>query len=170
VQKPRWRLPEHFRFGDLETGAPGRTAAPGVSFLCRSGFIDGIPAGESGRNCGGKPGLGIWEYGLLILKEQLQCGAQINMNETKPQWEPSGLERFGQLEDKIFRMVEEFKAVRKEIETLRAENEQLKEQIGSLRNNESSVQDNLAQFQKEREELRERVEKALALLATLEAR
>jgi len=92
------------------------------------------------------------------------------MNETKPQWEPTGLERFGHLEDKIFRMVEEFKAVRKDNETLRSENAQLKEQIGALREHESTAQDDLVQFQKEREELRERVEKALSLLATLEAR
>ncbi len=91
------------------------------------------------------------------------------MNETKPQWEPTGLERFGHLEDKIFQMVEEFKAVRKDNETLRSENAQLKEQIGALREHESMAQDDLVQFQKEREELRERVEKALSLLAALEA-
>jgi FtsZ-binding cell division protein ZapB len=92
------------------------------------------------------------------------------MNESKPHWEPTGLERFGQLEDKIFRMVEEYKAIRRENEILQSENQQLKEQIGSLRKNESAVQTNLEQFHKEREELRERVEKALALLASLEAR
>jgi chromosome segregation ATPase len=92
------------------------------------------------------------------------------MNDSKPHWEPTGLERFGQLEDKIFRMVEEYKAMRKDYEILQAENQQLKEQIGFLRNNESTVQGNLQQYHKEREELRERVEKALALLATLEAR
>ncbi len=92
------------------------------------------------------------------------------MNDIKSQQESSGLERFGHLEDKIFRMVEEFKAVRKDNETLRTENLQLKEQIGALRKDESAAQDNLVQFQKEREELRERVEKALALLASLEAR
>jgi len=91
------------------------------------------------------------------------------MNETKPQWEPTGLERFGHLEDKLFRMVEEFKAVRKDNETLRAENAQLKEQIGAMRDHDSAARDDLAHFQKEREELRERVEKALSLLATLEA-
>jgi FtsZ-binding cell division protein ZapB len=92
------------------------------------------------------------------------------MTETKPQYEPSGLERFGHLEDKIFRLVEEFKLVRKENDTLRAENQKLKEEIGTLQGNESAARDNLAQFQKEREELRARVEKALTLLASLEAR
>jgi cell division septum initiation protein DivIVA len=91
------------------------------------------------------------------------------MNESKSQWESSGLERFSHLEDKIFRIVEEFKAVRRDNEALRAENAQLKEQIRSLNENESTVQDNLAQFQREREELRMRVEKALDLLSTLEA-
>jgi len=91
------------------------------------------------------------------------------MNDTKPQWEPSGLERFGHLEDKIFRMVEEFKAVRKDNENLRAEVAKLKAQIGAINEQESTARDNLVQFQKEREELRERVEKALNLLASLEA-
>jgi chromosome segregation ATPase len=91
------------------------------------------------------------------------------MNDTKLQWEPSGLERFGHLEDKIFRMVEEFKAVRKDNENLRAEVAKLKAQIGAINEQESTARDNLVQFQKEREELRERVEKALNLLASLEA-
>jgi septation ring formation regulator EzrA len=97
------------------------------------------------------------------------CRNKIDMSETKGQLELAGLERFGQLEDKLFRMVEEFRVVRKDNESLRAENAQLKEQLGALRNNESAAQDNLTKYQKEREELRERVEKALNLLSTLEA-
>jgi septation ring formation regulator EzrA len=92
------------------------------------------------------------------------------MSDSKPKWEPSGLERFSHLEDKIFRTVEEFKAVSKDNETLKAENARLKEQMEELRKNESEARDNLVQFQKEREELRDRVEKTLTLLATLEAR
>jgi cell division septum initiation protein DivIVA len=92
------------------------------------------------------------------------------MNETKAQYESTGLERFAHLEDKIFRMVEEFKALRKENESLQTENSQLKAQIGGLRDHESSARENLIQLQKEREELKQRVEKALSLLATLEAR
>jgi uncharacterized coiled-coil DUF342 family protein len=92
------------------------------------------------------------------------------MSENKLQWEPSGLERFGHLEDKIFRIVEEFKAVRKDNDNLKAENAKLREQINAMNENESSAQDNLVQFQKERDELRDRVEKALTLLATLEVR
>jgi len=92
------------------------------------------------------------------------------MSESKTKWEPSGLERFSHLEDKIFRTVEEFKAVSKDNEMLKAENARLKEQMEELRKNESEARDNLVQFQKEREELRDRVEKTLTLLATLEAR
>lgn len=92
------------------------------------------------------------------------------MSDSKPKWEPSGLERFSHLEDKIFRTVEEFKAVSKDNETLKAENARLKEQMEELRKNETEARDNLVQFQKEREELRDRVEKTLTLLATLEAR
>ena len=92
------------------------------------------------------------------------------MNDTTLKQEPSGLERFSHLEDKIFRLVEEFKTVRRENETLRAENQKLKEEIGDLQGKENRDHDDLAQFRKEREELKERVEKALALIASLEAR
>ena len=146
------------------------------------------------------------------------------MSNTKLQWAPVGLERFGHLEDKIFRIVEEIKTIRKEnqslsdenstlkgtigeIETLRAENGRLQEQIrnqtrdnealrgennslkekvneieplqneiGSLktqvetmRQSETETLDMLAQFEKEREEMRDRVEKTLSLLSSLDA-
>jgi FtsZ-binding cell division protein ZapB len=90
------------------------------------------------------------------------------MTDTKVQWEPTGLERFGHLEDKIFRLVDAFKAVRKENDSLRADNLKLKNEIEAIRAQEASVNENLSHLQKEREELRERVEKALNLLATLE--
>lgn len=90
------------------------------------------------------------------------------MNETKAQSELTGLERFAQVEDKIFRLVEEFKAVRKDNDILRAENMQLKEQLGALQNTESTVKDSLSKYQQEREELRERVEKALSLLSAVD--
>ena len=90
------------------------------------------------------------------------------MTETKAQLELTGLERFGHLEDKIFRVVEAFKTIRKENETLRQENSKLRADVETLREKDSAHNDNLAHLQKEREELRERVEKALSLLATLE--
>jgi FtsZ-binding cell division protein ZapB len=90
------------------------------------------------------------------------------MTDKKLQWEPTGLERFGHLEDKLFRVVEAFKAVRKENESFRAENQKLKAEIESLRAQESGSSENLARLQEERENLKDRVEKALGLLATLE--
>jgi chromosome segregation ATPase len=90
------------------------------------------------------------------------------MNETKLQWEPTGLERFSHLEDKLFRIVEGYKAIRKENEMIRGENEKLKGELDTFRLNETALNKNIAGLQKEREELRERVEKALTLLATLE--
>jgi FtsZ-binding cell division protein ZapB len=90
------------------------------------------------------------------------------MIDAKVQWEPTGLERFGHLEDKLYRLVEGFKAVRKENETLRADNEKLKSELEAVRQSESSQIQRLENLQKEREELRERVEKALGLLATLD--
>jgi FtsZ-binding cell division protein ZapB len=92
------------------------------------------------------------------------------MTETKPQWEPTGLERFGHLEDKLHRVVEAFKAIRKENDTLKAENQKLRGELQGVQEKESAFNDNLAHLQKEREELRERVEKALSLLATLDVR
>jgi len=92
------------------------------------------------------------------------------MTENKAQLELTGLERFSHLEDKIFRVVEAFRAIRKENETLQAENQKIKGEIEVLRRNEAGVNQSLVQLQKEREALRERVEKALSLLATLEVR
>ena len=90
------------------------------------------------------------------------------MSENKPEWEPTGLERFSHLEDKLFRLVEGFKAVRKENDTLRAENQKLKADMEVLKQSESNYNNSVAHLHKEREELRERVEKALSLLATLD--
>lgn len=91
------------------------------------------------------------------------------MTDTMLKPEPSGFERFSHLEDKIFRLVEEFKAVRRENETLRGENQRMKEEVGALRAGESKAKEDLVQFQAEREQLKERVEKALKLIATLES-
>ena len=92
------------------------------------------------------------------------------MTENSTQMEFAGLDRFNHLEDKILKVVDAFKAMRKEKESVQAENQKLKSDIESLRQNEAGFQQNLAQLQKEREALRERVEKALSLLATLEVR
>jgi uncharacterized coiled-coil DUF342 family protein len=92
------------------------------------------------------------------------------MTDTKPQWEPTGLERFGHLEDKLYRVVEAFKAIRKENDTLRGENQKIKGELQAFEEKEKAYNETLAHLQEEREELRERVEKALNLLATLEVR
>ncbi len=92
------------------------------------------------------------------------------MAEIKTQREPSGIERFSHLEDKIYRVVEAFKTIRKENETLRGENARLKADLEAQQAQENSFSENMAALQKEREELRERVEKALSLLATLETK
>lgn len=92
------------------------------------------------------------------------------MTTSKTQWEPTGLERFAHLEDKIYRVVEAFKAIRKENESLRTENQKLKTELEGVRKSESTRHDSLTHLQREREELRERVEKALNLLAAVESR
>jgi FtsZ-binding cell division protein ZapB len=93
-----------------------------------------------------------------------------DMTDNITQLELTGLERFSHLEDKIFRVVEAFKTIKRENETLQTESQKLKVEIEVLRRNEASYNQNLTQIQKEREALRERVEKALSLLATLEVR
>jgi FtsZ-binding cell division protein ZapB len=91
-----------------------------------------------------------------------------NQTDASVVWEPTGLERFGHLEDKLFRVVEAFKAIRKENDSLKAENLKVTSELQALQEQEAAVNESVAQLQKEREELRERVEKALNLLATLE--
>jgi len=90
------------------------------------------------------------------------------MTEPKPEWELTGLERFNHLEDKLYRVVEAFKAIRKENDSLRTENQKLKGELQIIQERHNTTNGNLAELQKEREDLRERVEKALGLLATLE--
>ena len=92
------------------------------------------------------------------------------MSESETQWQPTGLERFAHLEDKIHRIVEALKSLRGENDTLRAENQKLKTEIENLHKKEVTHHQGLVQLQKEREALRERVEKALSLLATVEMR
>ena len=90
------------------------------------------------------------------------------MSNTKGEWEPMGLERFSHLEDKIYRFAEAFKALRKENAALREESQKLRSEAEAFRAGEAERRESMAQLQKEREELRERVEKALSLLAALE--
>ena len=130
------------------------------------------------------------------------------MDDTKQLWTPVGLERFSQLENKIFQTIEEIKTIRRETEVLRGENNDLSEkineknreaealnaeigrlsqtageyeklrvenadlrqQVATMSQSETETLDLLAQFEKEREELRNRVEKTLALLASLDAK
>ncbi|MBP1594714.1 MAG: Cell division protein ZapB [Acidobacteria bacterium] len=92
------------------------------------------------------------------------------MTENTSELELTGLERFSHLEDRIYRTVEAFKSIRKENETLAAENQKLKAEVDALHRERSADEHNLAQLQKEREALRERVEKALNLLAALEVK
>ena len=56
-----------------------------------------------------------------------------------------------------------------EYEKLLGENDGLRQQIEIMRQSETETLDMLAQFEKEREEMRDRVEKTLTLLASLES-
>jgi len=57
-----------------------------------------------------------------------------------------------------------------EFEKLRGENDSLRQQVETMRQTETETLDLLAQFEKEREELRDRVEKTLTLLASLDGK
>jgi DNA repair exonuclease SbcCD ATPase subunit len=92
------------------------------------------------------------------------------MSESKAAYEPTGLERFSHLEDRIHRIVEAFKTVRKENEALRSESQRLRSDLETLRQAEGERVEFVANLQREREQLRERVERALELLATVEAK
>lgn len=92
------------------------------------------------------------------------------MTESKPAWEPTGLERFAHLEDRIHKIVEAFKTVRKESDTLRAENQRLRADLEALRKDDAARTESVARLEREREQLRERVERALELLATVEVK
>lgn len=92
------------------------------------------------------------------------------MTEFKTELELTGLERFSHLEDKIFRVVEAMKALRKENEGLRSENQKLRSEVERFRRDYEVHETSMVHLQKEREQLRERVERALNLLSTLDMR
>lgn len=86
----------------------------------------------------------------------------------------------GRLDDRINEQIKENESLRGEIdrltqiageyEKLLGENENLKQQIATLRQSETETLELLAQFEREREEMRVRVEKTLVLLTSLDAR
>jgi uncharacterized coiled-coil DUF342 family protein len=90
------------------------------------------------------------------------------MANIQSEWEPMGLERFSHLEDKIYRFAEAFKTLRKENAALQEECQRLRGEADALRAGEAERRETMTELQKEREELRDRVEKALSLLAALE--
>ena len=55
-----------------------------------------------------------------------------------------------------------------EYEKMRCENDSLRQQVETMRQSETETLEMLAQFEKEREEMRDRVEKTLALLSSLD--
>lgn len=83
--------------------------------------------------------------------------------------EITGIERFSHLEDRIYRVVEVFKALKKENNYLRRENMALKEEILKLRQEVDSNTQRLDRLQNEREEIKSRVKKVLNTLSLLES-
>ena len=84
--------------------------------------------------------------------------------------EITAVERFAHLEDRIFRVVEVFKALKKETNYLRRENMALKEEILKLKEEVGTNSQHMDRLQSEREEIKNRVKRVLSPLSILESR
>jgi FtsZ-binding cell division protein ZapB len=80
----------------------------------------------------------------------------------------TALERFSHLEDRIYRVMEMFKALKKETNYLRRENIALKEELFKLKQEVESNTQRMDQLQTEREEIKGRVKRVLNALSVLE--
>ena len=69
-----------------------------------------------------------------------------------------------ELRDEIGRLTQ----IAAEYEKMRGENDGLRQQVETMRQSETETLEMLAQFEKEREEMRDRVEKTLTLLSSLD--
>lgn len=82
----------------------------------------------------------------------------------------TSIERFSHLEDRIFRVVEIFKSLKKENNFLRRENMALKEDILKFKQELENKAHHLDRLQHEREEIKNRVKRVLNTLSMLEQR
>ena len=80
----------------------------------------------------------------------------------------NALERFSHLEDRIYRVMEMFKALKKETNYLRRENIALKEELFKLKQDVESNSQRMDRLQTEREEIKSRVKRVLNALSVLE--
>ena len=81
----------------------------------------------------------------------------------------TAIERFSHLEDRVYRVMEIFKALKKETNYLRRENISLKEEMFKLKQDVESNNQRMDRLQTEREEIKGRVKRVLSALSVLES-
>ena len=75
-----------------------------------------------------------------------------------------GLEKFADLESRVYRMVELFKATRVQNEALDSEVRRLKSEVEQLLSENDRLKSEVADFEKDRELIKEKVERILGSL------
>ena len=78
----------------------------------------------------------------------------------------NGLEKFTDLENKVYRAIELFKAARLQKEALEKELLKLKKQLEEVRKENGQLKEQMTEHQSERDQVRERVELILQSLET----
>ncbi len=75
-----------------------------------------------------------------------------------------GLEKFADLEGRVYRMVELFKATRVQNEALDSEVRRLKSEVEQLSSENDRLKFEVADFEKDQEQIKEKVERILGSL------
>ena len=75
-----------------------------------------------------------------------------------------GLEKFGDLESRVYRMVELFKATKARKEDLEAEVRRLKSEMERFSSENERLKSEVSEFEKDRELIKEKVERMLGSL------
>ena len=79
-----------------------------------------------------------------------------------------GLEKFAELESRVYRMVELFKATKARNEALEAEVRRLQSEIEPLASENDRLKSEVSEFEKDRELVKEKVERILGSLDSWE--
>lgn len=75
-----------------------------------------------------------------------------------------GLEKFADLESRVYRMVELFKATKVQNETLESEVRRLQSEIEQLSSENGQLKSEVSEFERDRELIKEKVERILGSL------
>ena len=80
-----------------------------------------------------------------------------------------GLEKFADLESRVYRMVELFKANRARTEALEAEVRRLESELEQVSSENDRLKSEVSEFEKDRELIKEKVERMLARMSHQDA-